>query len=194
MTRRNALDRLRNNPQAPISSIPLAQRRKRSNRSWDQVHRGISYFIPTSLNEQAKDLRASILSLAQNHITNTSNIAAALIAFSLTHVRQGKLVVEPHPNADRRKMALIWEEVNERPQKIPQPIKRVVKEKTKELYLNYRWGRDVDTQIKGLAGDTISPGEVVVFLLSYALAAYKRGRLMLKEEAAVVTQKVRSTW
>jgi len=193
MTRRNALDRLRNNPQDPISSIPLAQRRRRSNRSWDQVHRGISYFIPMSLNEQAKVIRAAILALAQNHITNTSNVAASLITFSLTHVRQGKLVVEAHPNADRRKMILIWEEVKERPQKIPQPIKRIEKDKTKELYLNYRWGRDVDTQIKSLAGEAISPGEVVVFLLNYALAAYKRGRLKLKEEAVVVTQKVRST-
>ena len=51
--------------------------------------------------------------------------------------------------------------------------------------MNYRWGRDVDTQIKGLAGDAISPGEVVVFLLNYALAAYKRGHLMLKEETVV---------
>ena len=194
MTRRNALDRLRNNPQDPISFIPLAQRRKRSNRSWDQVHRGISYFIPTSLNEQAKDIRADILALAQNHITNTSNIAAALIAFSLTHVRQGKLVVEARTNANRRKMALIWEEMNERPQKIPQPLKRVVKDKTKDMYLNYRWGRDMDTEIKSLAGDAISPGEVVVFLLNYALAAYKGGRLMLKEDVAVLTKKVTPTW
>ena len=74
-----------------------------------------------SLNEQAKDLRTAILALAQNHITNTSNIAAALIAFSLTHVREGKLVVEARPNANRRKMALIWEEVNERLRKFHNP-------------------------------------------------------------------------
>jgi hypothetical protein len=83
----------------------------------------------------------------------------------------------------------MWEEVNERPQKIPQSIKRVVKDKTQDIYLNYRWSRDIDTQIKGLAGDAISPGEVVIFLLSYSLAAYKRGRLRLKGEAIVRTQK-----
>jgi hypothetical protein len=191
MTRRNAFDRLRNNPQEPIFSIPLAQRRKRSNRSWDQAHRGISYFIPASLNEQAKDLRAAILALAQNHITNTSSVATALIEFSLMHVHQGRLVVEARPDANRRKMALIWEEVNERPQKVPPSIKRVVKDKTQDMYLNYRWSRDVDTQIKGLAGDAISPGEVVIFLLSYALAAYKSGRLRLKGDAIVMTPKVR---
>lgn len=194
MTRRNALDRLRNHAQDPISSIPLARGRKRSNRSWDQAHRGISYFVPALLTEQAKDLRASILALAQNHMTNTSSVAAALIAFSLTHVRQGKLVVEARPNANRRKMALTWEEGDGWPQKIPQPVKRIVKDKTKNIYLNYRWGRDMDTQIKALAGEVISPGEVVVFLLNYALAAHKSGRLILKGEAVVANQNVRPTW
>jgi hypothetical protein len=188
MTRRNALDRLRNHAQDPISTIPFAQRRKRSNRSWDQVHRGITYFVPAFLNEQAKDLRASILALAQVHMTNTSNVAAALIAFSLTHVRQGKLVVEARANANRRKMALIWEQGDGQPQKIPQPIRRSVKEKTNNIYLNYRWDKDIDTQIKALAGEAISAGEVVVFLLNYALAAHKRGHLVLKEQAVVMTK------
>jgi len=189
MTRRNALERLRNNAQDPISSIPLARGRKRSNRSWDRVHRGISYFVPAILNEQAKVVRASILALAQNHMTNTSSVAAALIEFSLTHARQGKLVVEARPNANRRKMALTWEEVDGWPQKIPQVVKRIVKDKTKNIYLNYRWDRELDMQIKALAGEAISPGEVVVFLLNYALAAHKQGRLMLKEEAIAVTKK-----
>jgi hypothetical protein len=190
MARRNALDRLRNSAQDPISSIPLAQRRKRFNRSWDQAHRGITYFVPAFLNEQAKNVRAAILALAQNHITNTSNVAAALIAFSLTHVRQGKLVVEAHPNANRRKMELIWEEGEGWPQKIPQPVKRLVKkDETKNIYLNYRWGRDVDAQIRALAEESVSTGEVVVFLLNYALAAYQSGRLILRDRAVVETQK-----
>jgi hypothetical protein len=190
MTRRNALDRLRNNPQDPISLIPLAQERKRSNRSWDQAHHGISYFIPMSLNEQAKDIRAAILALAQHHITNTSNIAAVLLTFSLTHVRHGKLAIEARPNAIGRKMAITWEDGDGRAQKIPEPAKRISKDKTKNIYLNYRWGREVDAEIKALAGDVLSPGEVVVFLLNYALEAHKSGRLLLKEEPVVIAQRV----
>lgn len=193
MTRRNALDRLRNQAQDPISSIPLAQERKRSNRSWDRVHRGSSYFVPVLLNEQAKDVRASILALAQKHMTNTSSVAAALISFSLTHVRQGKLAIEARPNAQGRKMVLTWQEGDGRAQTIPQPIKRASKDKSRNIYLNYRWGRDVDTEIKALAGEAISAGETVVFLLRYALEAHKSGRLILKEEPAVLTQKVRLT-
>jgi hypothetical protein len=146
------------------------------------------------LNEQAKDLRASILALAQHHMTSTSMVAAALMAFSLTHVRQGKLAVEAHPSATRCKMTLTWVEVDSWPQKIPQPVKHVAKDKTKSIYLNYRWGREVDAEIKALAGEAVSSGEVVVFLLSYALAAHRNGRLMLKAEAAVMTQKVSPSW
>jgi hypothetical protein len=194
MTRRNALERLRTHAQDPISSIPLAQVRKRANRSWDQSHHGISYFVPALLTEPAKDVRASILALAQNHSTNTSSVAMALISFSLTHVHQGKVAIEARPSANRRKMALTWAEVSGRPQIIPQPANRLAKDGTKNIYLNYRWGKDIDSQIKELASEFISPGEVVVFLLSYALSALKNGRLMLKEEAVAVTQKVRSTW
>jgi hypothetical protein len=134
------------------------------------------------------------LALAQNHATSTSTVAAALIAFSLAHVHQGKLAIEARPNAHRRKMALTWEEVNGRPQNIPQLAKRITKNGTKHIYLNYRWSRDVDMEIKALAGEAISQGEVIVFLLNYALAAHSSGRLMLKEEPVVITQKVKPAW
>jgi hypothetical protein len=194
MTRRNALDRLRHNPQDPIVSIPQAQVRKRTNRSWDKLHRGSSYFIPVFLSEQAMELRASILALAQRHVTNTSTVAAALIDYSLTHVGQGRLVIEAHPNARRRKMSLTWEEFAGQPQNIPQPAKRIVKDGKKNIYLNYRWGRETDAQIKGLAGEFLSPGEVVVFLLDYALAAHQSGRLILREESVPAIQRLKPDW
>jgi hypothetical protein len=91
-------------------------------------------------------------------------------------------------------MALTWEEKEGPPQKIPRPLKRNGKDKTKNIYLNYRWGRDLDAQMRALAGEELSPGEVVVFLLNYALEAHESGHLMLKEEAVVLTQKVTPTW
>jgi hypothetical protein len=65
---------------------------------------------------------------------------------------------------------------------------------TSEIVLTYRWGKDVGMQIKALAGTEVSVGEVVVFLLSYAVEAHKQGHLRLKEEAFVVSQKVSPTW
>ena len=92
-------------------------------------------------------------------------------------------------------MTLSWEEVDDGwIQDIPQPLKPVGKPITKDAYIGYRWSRDIDSQIKSLADTSISVGEVVVFLLNYALDAHKSGRLRLKEETIVVSQKVSATW
>ena len=194
MPRRNAFDRLRQEPQQPISTIPRAQEKKRENRAWDKRHRGSSYFIPSHLQVQAKDMRAAVLALSQKHMTNTSSVASALMKYSLEHVRLGRLNFGTRPDAERTKMTLTWEAIRDGlPQEIPQPKKLMTKSE-KELYINYRWGRDVDMQIKALAGTSLAPGELVVFLLHYALAAYRNGTMRLKEETVVVSQKVSSTW
>ena len=51
----------------------------------------------------------------------------------------------------------------------------------------------MDKQIRALA-EEISVGELYLFLLSYALDAYKDGRLKFKEEPITVAQKVSSAW
>ncbi len=194
MTRRNAFDHLRQAPQQPISIIPRAQEKRRDNRTWDKRHRGSSYFIPLHVHGPAKDIRSAILALSQKHMTNTSSVANALMKYSLEHVRMGRLQIEARADADRRRMTLSYEEVqNSWPQEIPQPKKNNIKSE-KELYMNYRWGRDMDRQIRALAGKAIVPGEIVVFLLSYALQSYKKGTMRFKEETVVVAQKVTPTW
>ena len=67
MTRRSAFDRLKENAQSPSRVSFRLPRRERSagkRRTWEKGNRGTSYFIPAPLNEQAKDIRASILALA----------------------------------------------------------------------------------------------------------------------------------
>ncbi len=194
MPRQDAFTHLKNDVQEPVNLIPLARKHKRDNRTWDRAHRVYSYFIPLTLHEKARDVRAYILGLAHQHMTSTSSVANALIGFSLTQVRQGKLIIEARPNAHRRKMILTWTESDEWPQEIPLPIKRIGNTKVKDIFLGYRWNKDTDTQIKALAGVEISVGEVVVFLLAYAIESHKQGRLRLKEEAVVVSQKVSPTW
>lgn len=193
MSRQDAFAHLKKDAQEPVDIIPLARKQKRDNRAWDRAHRGMSYRIPASLHVQAKDIRASILGLAHQHMTSTSSVANALMGFSLAHVRQGKLVIEARPNANRRKMTLTWAEADEWPQEI-QPAKRAVKTAGADVVLTYRWGKDVGAQVKALAGAEISVGEVVVFLLHHAIEAHKQGRLRLKEEAIVVSQKVSPSW
>jgi hypothetical protein len=193
MSRQDAFAHLKKDAQDPVKIIPLAQEKKRDNRAWDRAHRGMSYRIPSTLHDQAKDVRASILGLAHQHMTSTSSVAAALMGFSLAHVRQGKLAIEARPKANRRKMILTWAEADEWPQQI-QPAKSAIKKASADVVLTYRWSEDVGTQIKALAGEEISVGEVLVFLLHYAIEAHKQGHLRLKEEAIVVSQKVSPTW
>jgi hypothetical protein len=193
MSRQDAFVHLKKEAQEPVNIIPQARTQKRDNRAWDRAHRGMSYRIPSSLHEQAKDIRAIILGLAHQHMTSTSSVANALMGFSLARVRQGKLLIESRPNANRRKLILTWAESSEWPQEI-QPAKRSIKTGNAEVVLTYRWGKDVGMQIKALAGVELCVGEVVVFLLSHAIEAHRQGHLRLKEEAFVVSQKVSPTW
>lgn len=193
MTRQDAFAQLKKEAQEPIALIPLAQGTRRANRDWDRAHPVIAYRISAELHDHAREIRSAILGLAHQHMTSISNVGSALAGYSLAHVRQGKLVIFPRPNASRRKMTLFWEEANDWPKEIPIGT-RTSGKKTKDLFLGFRWERDVDQQIKALAGREISSGEVVVFLLKYALDAYRSGRLRLKEEAVVVSQKVTATW
>jgi len=194
MTRRNVLDRHHKDAQQPISTIPLAKGQKCDSRTWDRKHCGKTYYIPMHLHQQTKTIRASIVALSEKYLTNTSSVASALISFSLAHIHQGKCVIEARPDARRRKMALIWEEAeNGRTYGVFQP-KQKTKRAVNDSYINYRWGGDLDAQIKALVNTSLAAGEVVVFLLNYALNAYEAGRLRLKVETVVVLQKESLTW
>jgi hypothetical protein len=131
--------------------------RGKRKRDWEKKNPSSSYRIPTELHIQAKDIRASILVLAEQHMTNASNIANAMLVYSLAHVRQGSLKIEPRPKPERRKMALILVEADGWPQEIPQGTKKraaknVMKTAVTDLILTYRWSREVSTQIEAIAG------------------------------------------
>ena len=192
--RQDPFARLRDNPQEPLDLIPRVKPKARKSRTWDKQHPVISYFIPEPLHVQAKDVRTNILGLAHQHMTTITSVASALAGFSLSHVRQGKLSISAVPDSTRRKMRLSWEESKDnsvRKIEIPKPKQSegTSVKKTKSLFLGYRWSKDYDKQIRTLA-EGISVGEVVLFLLNYALDAYKDGHLKFKEEIITVAQKV----
>jgi len=193
MIRRKALDRMKENAQDLVASIPVARGKKREERIWEKANHGASYFIPAPLNEQAKGIRAVILALAQKHMTTTSSVAAALMNYALRDIRQGKLILDARPNANRRKMTLILEDAKEWPQEIPPPLMRRAVKTEKDVVLTYRWSGDVNAQIKSLADNRIPVGEVVVFLLNYALAEYKNGNCKFRETAITLAQEVSIT-
>lgn len=181
--------------------IPTAKQARESRttrtRSWEARNPSSSYRIPSDLLLRAKDLRAFILAKAEKHMTNTSVIANAMLVYSLACIRKGTLTLTPRPKPERRKLVLNLVETNGWPQEsVRKTGKRSKKERMQEpgLVLTYRWNADVKRQIKALAGDAISEGEVVVYLLQHALIDIENGRMKFQEQAITATQKVSPTW
>jgi hypothetical protein len=181
--------------------IPTAKQARESRttrtRSWEARNPSSSYRIPSDLLLRAKDLRAFILAKAEKHMTNTSVIANAMLVYSLACIRKGTLTLAPRPKPERRKLVLNLVETNGWPQEPTRSTgKRSKKERKPEpgLVLTYRWNADVKRQVKALAGEAISEGEVVVFLLHHALTSIESGQLKFQEQAITATQKVSPTW
>ena len=210
MTRQNALapqstlpkDEKGFTPPVPVSDvIPTAKQTKRArlgtrNRAWDKAHPTSSYRIPAELFMQASDLRVFIGDLANEKMTSTSVIANAMMTYALGHVREGKLSITPRPKADRRKLTLLLVEANEWPRdsKHHSTLKSAPKKKSPSLVLSYRWSKENNVQIKALAGTAISEGELVVFLLNYAMEGFNKGRLQFQEVTRTASQIVGATW
>ena len=210
MTRQNALSPQPTLPKddngftlpIPVSEvIPIAKQMKQArsntrNRSWDKAHPTSSYRIPAELYLQASDLRTFILHLAEDKMTSVGVIANAMMTYALGHVREGKLAITPRPKADRRKLTLMMVEANGWPRDPKQLIalKTAPKKKAPSIVLSYRWSKENNVQIKALSGNAISEGELVVFLLNYAMDGYNSGRLLFQEVMRTVGQIVGATW
>ena len=173
--------------------MPNLDRKK--SRTWEKQNPVKSYYIPENLHEKAKDVRAKILGLAQVHMTTTSNVASALLGYSLAQVRQGKLEIEALPDINRRKMALTWEESDGDQSQEIQPIKKANKGKSKnnavlKLSLEQRSGQTNSCFGRFYIHWRIGfiPSEVM------PLMHIKDGRLKLKEKTITVGQKVSSAW
>jgi len=173
--------------------------RAKRDRTWEKGNPANSYRIPADLRVTAKDISASLVSIASEYLTTISSVAAALMSFSLSHLRSGKLEIEGRPKADRRTMTLDWTELDKGWPREIKPHKRKSKDsvlvKENHVFLGYRWGTDMDRQINAIAKQTGVPsGEVVVFLLSYAIKKYQEGQLSLIPKTVTVTNQVNPAW
>lgn len=182
------------------SMIPTAKQAKenakRDERGWEKKNPSSSYRVPSNLCIRAKDINASLVNIAAEFMTTSSSAAAALIAFSLSHLREGRLMIEARPTKpERRTLSLDWTETESG---WPKEVKAARKKKKDDVriterpvFLSYRWGADIDKQIEAVAKRTGVPGgEVVVFLLNYAIKAYQDGHLSLVPKSVVVANKV----
>jgi len=168
--------------------IPLAQPRRRK-REWERAHRGKTYRVPGSLVERAKAVRKVILALAQKHMTTTSDVAEALLAYAIGQAKAGSLSLQfSPPSSGRRKMSVQVVDGSGWPEVVD--IKTVLRSKRSDLRLTYRLSDEMDREIHRLAGGSALHGEVLVVLLEAAVAALQSGRIGLRAEPEVVRQRV----
>ncbi len=201
-TNRNALDRLREKPQAPVDIIPLAREgeseraqreaAKKSQRAeYDRAHPVSAYYIPPALKETAQNVHTSVRGLAVRNSTTASSVAGALLTHALLLVRQGKLEISGRPSAHHRKMIVHVEVIAGGGWGTDIPKEAASKPGGKPLpfYFGYRLSNDIRTQLGALAGSSHLVGEVIVFLLERALDELQRGHIKLGTEAVEVRQK-----
>lgn len=209
MPRQNALERhLQKDasglvqPVEVMNIIPTARQEKESRakrtRSWEKKNRSHSYRIPVELHMPARDLSASLSGIASEFLTSASNVAEAFMAFSLSQLHSGRLTIQSKPNPERRSLSLEWKEVESgRPREVKPGTKKKKNEwlEARPVFLSYRWSADTSHQIQAIVTKTgVSGGEVVVFLLSHALQAYRAGHLIITPHSVVVTNTVTPSW
>lgn len=176
----------------------------KKNRDWEKKNRSFCYRVPAELAVQARDINAILATLAAEYMTTNSSVAAALMSFSLSHLRAGKLQIEGRPKVHRRNLSLDWSELTNGWPRDVRPTRRAVKKadpepklmaEQKHIYIGYRWGQDLDTQAGAISRQTGVPaGEVVVYLLMYAIQNYKAGKLGLTPKSVTVSNHVTPTW
>ena len=227
MTKRNPFEAMNSTfaspssaPESVVAMIPTAIQKKRdaksteqiekrraSRRTFDQQNPCFGYFIPEHLHGEAKSLRAAILGLAQNRDRNINvteiNMTTSLVSWALGQVRKGNLSIKGTPDARRRKMTVIIEDVADTWEKTPLEIEPFEKKvRAKRIVFTYRFPREIDQQISKLAGNFLPKGEVLIRLLQHAVQAVRNGDTKIiptpkemRQEATIVdVKKAGDTW
>jgi len=184
---------------APEAGAHLRGRRAKRNRAWEKANPVLRCWVPVHVRERAKEVQAAIKGLAENlskdegFFTTTGEVARVFLEFSWADIERGRLILTPQPNPKGRKMRLDWEEVGEGWRKAKRaPRSKGARPGKGSMWLGYRMapdnGRLWQERVQQLAQQhDLTPGEVLVRLLSHGLAAYESGRLVFRK-APVVTR------
>ena len=201
--RRNALDRMRANPQEPFAFIPVAPlrdekkeeaaaKRKAKRQAYDKKYPLTFFAVPSDLYETAKNIKTYMRALAHEKMSTEASVALGFVQWSLKKVRGGEFRLEGRPDAARRKMAVTlvdndgstWPQAQEEPPAYPRT------RKPKPQRIGWRWPADVKAQIKAIANDSMSEGEVAIRLLEYAMKRAKSGDAIIKTAPMDMRQSV----
>lgn len=193
------------NASAP-SALDLIRSKQKEprGRDWEKRHRAFSYKIPVALRKAATQVREDILSIAQfdesgnprANATTAEDIARILLERALFMLRQNPNLLAPRPNALSRRGQMTvsweaWDRWEKNAVSLKPPLRRQ-KLNEKKVVLTFRWGAELDAQLKSIAGSgtpgknsnplkfAVPVGDLVVRLLQIAIDDYKAGRFKFK--------------
>jgi hypothetical protein len=211
--RRNPLDALRSNasdPQAPLAYIPVASlrdekkeealaKRRAKRRAYDKKNPLAFYYVPTDLQEKMETVLAHMQKVADQYSSTQTLVAIGFANYTLEEIRSGRHRLEPRPNPKRRKMGISLIAVNtskiewpkqEEDAAAPHRLKR--KDKRVNV-IGWRFPGDMRAEIKTLANQTMTIGEVVVLLLDYASKMLKAGLVEVNPQTIDMRQGISLT-
>lgn len=181
-------------------------------RSWEKRNRTYSYRIPTPLANEARELRETILSIAQydeygkprTDQTTVNQVAAILLDWAIDQVRSNPRLFSPSPNPHSKGGMTLnladWDGWASGPIIPPAVKKKKVKkhdDKSLPSFLGYRLPAHIDTAIRDLASQqqetgpqkyAIPAGEVIVRLLRIAVDGYKNRRFRLTPTTSILVE------
>ncbi len=175
---------------APIADperLEGSERRKTKGRKreWEKANK------PKHYRGVPAEVRQAIREIASDLSVPADEVARAFLEYGLYCVRRGDLTISGRPSQRRAKMTLYpfsgagWAENGW----TPKPPKRGVgKKEILALWREaafYRIPDVIHEQVKQLAGDVYSIGDVVTILLKHSIESYTRGTLTLTPQPKV---------
>lgn len=191
----------------PLDLIPTAQRRKKRNRDWEQVHRAetVTYRgVPRECHEWIEEI-------AEGLAVPRDEIVRAFLEFGVKQYRCGQLALIAYPKAQRMTLfpegerktlvsASQGKEINAwLNEAFPVAVKNdrgAKRKKSKkdsavgsrwEIRVTYRIPVLLKEEIRSIANEhTLPVGEVVWFFIEQALQAFRNGSLSLQPAPKMV--------
>ena len=187
----------------PLDLIPVAQPRKKRNRDWEKKHQAET----VTYRGVPKEVQNWVERVADGLLVPRDEVVRAFLEFGLSQYQSGQLTIFAYPKAQRMTLYPESKFASAVPVKQNTDVQnwldvafpttaRKVSEKNKskkenpaswKIRVTYRIPIQLKEEIRSMAEEhTLPVGEVVWFLIEYALKAYRDGKLNLNPVPKVI--------
>jgi len=181
-------------PRDTVSLLPPRAVKEKKRRIYST--RTVSFYLHPRLAERSAQLRATLYQIAERESVIMDQIKFAFVDYGRHCYWRGEIPLVTRPNPSGRKLTVQWEESGAWKREIGN-IKRPVPDPVKG-HPSFSFRGVTDAQAlemkKGVNAiadkHAVTPGEVVLLLLEYAVQQYIEGRVSLKKSLPAVENKV----